>query len=105
MIDVSTDDGALLVHFSQALQINSVQQAHRAIVSGIESFEGKHATIRFTEVTRIDTTYLQLVLSLILTLQRRGIELDWQNDSTHVEEIMALYGVGFDTLLAATGGR
>ena len=105
MIAVDTDDGALLVHFSQALQINSVQQAYRTLVNRMESFDGTRATIRFSDVTRIDTAYLQLVLSLILTLQQRGIELDWQNDSTHVTEIMALYGVGYDTLVPDSGGR
>ena len=99
MINIRKKGGLLSMRLSRESTIASVEADALVLKEKIESIGGvRRIEVDGAPVEEMDTSYLQLLVSLDLTAQVKGIEFLISRPSERFRELAGLYGLNMEDL-------
>ncbi|OQY36021.1 MAG: hypothetical protein B6229_10850 [Spirochaetaceae bacterium 4572_7] len=104
MLNIKVIGKKLYINCSERVIINTVEKDTSTIKEALLSFDGENVEISFKDLKDMDTTYVQLFLSLILTLKRKDIPYTFSHLNNNIIEIFTLYGVSIEQLTGEKNG-
>jgi len=76
---------------AESLDISSASRLHEVLSDALDS--GHPININISEITRIDTSCIQLFFSFIKEAKNRHIDIDWSKDNEIFVETLRLIGL------------
>ena len=99
MLNIKITKKKLLLNSGENLIINTVEKDAFLLKDTVSSFKGDSVEISFKELKNMDTTYVQLLLSLKTTLKKKNIPISFLHINDKVTEIFNLYGISIEQLI------
>lgn len=93
-MNIINENGGLIIELPKESEIFMIDECFEKIKEA--GLDGKNVVVDFKNVESIDTTFIQLVVSMAKTAKHSGSDFDLQNMSDDVKSKFSLFGyVGF----------
>ncbi len=99
MLNIKKTKKELFISSGERLIIDTVEKDTSLLKDAVSSFTGKSVEISFEGLKNIDTTYVQLFLSLITTLKKKSIPIHFLHINDKVTGIFNIYGISIEQLI------